>query len=223
MRMLIFLLAFISSCFACPQNCLFCLVEPSCSACSRGFILTLNATCLPQSISNCRVQLNTTYCSICEPTFQVKGGQCVKDFSGCVVRNSTGSCLYCWFGTRLSGDTCTGVINCQTAQDNGQCIQCASGYSLIGGSCIDSRASCTTKYNGLCTKCSPHYTLNGFSCLPEIALPPYCSLFDYSVGRCFLCNEGYELYHKYCQRKDYTPLFPASNSNSVTLNALHMQ
>jgi hypothetical protein len=44
------------------------------------------------------------------------------------------------------------------------------------------------------------------------------------VGLCLICNEGYELYHKYCQRKDYTPLKNSvSSSNSLAHNALHMQ
>jgi hypothetical protein len=135
MHLLFFLLAITTLCFACPQNCLFCLQEPTCTACMKGYIITLDATCLTQTVSNCRVQLNSTFCSICEPTFQVNSGQCIKDYSGCVVRNSAGACQYCWFGTKLNGNVCTGVMNCQITLATGQCSQCFIGYSLTAGVC----------------------------------------------------------------------------------------
>ena len=205
----------------CPQNCQFCMQEPLCSACNKGFALTAVAACIWQSVSNCRVQLNSTHCSVCEPTFQVNNGQCVKDFSGCVLRNSNGDCIYCWFGTVLTGKVCSGVVNCQNMA-NGKCTQCWPGYLLANGLCVENRKQCVTKQGAFCVKCAARFAINGFTCLSETTLPPFCSLFDYTVGRCLICNEGYESFHQYCQRKDYIPLLAPPTTTSTAQNALVM-
>lgn len=221
MRGVIFLFCLLVIGKFCPQNCQFCMQEPMCSACNKGFALTAIATCIGQTVSNCRVQLNSTHCSVCEPTFQVSSGQCVKDFTGCVLRNSNGDCIYCWFGTVLAGKVCSGVVNCQN-MTNGKCTQCWPGYSLSAGLCVENRKQCVTKQGGFCVKCTARFAINGFSCLSETTLPPFCSLFDYTVGRCLICNEGYESFHQYCQRKDYIPLLSPATTASTAQNALLM-
>ncbi len=200
---LLLLMAVVSGC---PDHCLFCQSAQQCALCAPSFVLTTTASCLPLTIPNCRIQINTSSCAICEPTFQTSAGLCVKDYSGCLMRTISGECRFCGFGTRLMGSGCVGVLNCQTYQPNGRCVLCMPGYSLGDGSCTETRAGCASRSAGVCSQCQSGYVMNGFSCLPHTFVPPGCAIFNYVNGRCFMCNEGYDLYHKYCQRKDRIPL-----------------
>lgn len=113
------------------------------------------------------------------------------------------------------------MLNCQNYNPNGQCVLCMSGFSLTGGSCSEARPSCAAKSGGVCNRCQSGYVMNGFSCLPDSIVPPGCVIYNYISGCCFICSEGYEIYHGYCQRKDRIPFF--AKPQLATSNALHMQ
>ncbi|XP_031505768.1 uncharacterized protein LOC116268101 [Nymphaea colorata] len=148
MQALLFLLALLALSASCPPNCLYCLEQSSCSACKKGYLLTINATCMLRSVPNCRIQLNASSCSVCEPTFLVSGGKCVKDTSGCVVRNSAGACQYCW------------------------CSRCLNNFAPNAlGICISS--NCATFTEGTCVKCDPGFTLSPANlCIKPITPAP---------------------------------------------------
>lgn len=124
---------------------------------------------------------------------------------------------------KLNGKACSGFLNCEIISDN-KCLQCSQGYSLNGGICVETRSQCQSKSaTGLCNKCIANFTLNGFTCCNLTMIPPFCSLLDSKRGLCLICNEGYELYHQYCQRKDYLPFFQrASLSGPQIQSALAM-
>jgi hypothetical protein len=206
---------------SCPDHCLFCLGGQQCALCTPSFVLATDASCLPLTVPNCRVQLNSSSCAVCEPTFQTSGGLCVKDYSGCLMRTPSGECRYCGFGTQLLGGGCVGVLNCQAYQPSGQCLLCMPGYSLTAGSCTETRPACAARSAGVCSQCQTGYVMNGFSCLPPTFVPPGCAIFNYVNGRCFMCSEGYDIYHKYCQRKDRIPFY--APSQPPPLNTLKMQ
>lgn len=137
------------------------------------------------------------------------------------MRSLTGECRFCGFGTRLMGSGCVGVLNCQAYNPSGRCVLCMSGYSLTAGSCGEARPSCAAQSGGVCIRCQSGNVMNGFSCLPATLIPPGCALYNYISGRCFICSEGYDIFHKYCQRKDRIPFF--AKPQQTPTNALKMQ
>ena len=86
---------------SCPSNCRFCSTDSRCLSCGEGHKLMLSGGCTPQTVDNCRIYSAAATCSICEPTFKLVDRNCVKDYSGCIVRNRQGKCVSCWYGTRL--------------------------------------------------------------------------------------------------------------------------
>jgi hypothetical protein len=68
----------------------------------------------------------------------------------------------------------------------------------------------------VCSQCKGNYLLNGFNCLPPELIPPHCELYDPVKGHCSVCEQGYEMQHRYCQREDQIePLGGSSGRNSA--------
>lgn len=147
------LLVLISVICSCPNNCLFCLKKQKCITCQNFYFLTQESACIPKSIQNCRVYSQMGKCSVCQPSFRVENNLCLKDISGCIIRDKNGLCQECGFGTTLNiKGQCLGVINCQLSQK--QCKSCRKGYKLVNNKCIYSGSDCQVMIpNGLCTQC----------------------------------------------------------------------
>lgn len=68
------------SCLACPDDCAFCAkATAECSLCKWSFYLQ-NGKCNPCS-ENCRLCLDESSCSVCEPEFTLVGQGCVRSRS----------------------------------------------------------------------------------------------------------------------------------------------
>lgn len=114
-----------------------------------------------------------------------------------MVRDSSGNCQFCGFGTTLASGQCTGVLNCNN--NSPICQKCRSGYQNVGNKCFDLTPQCSSRVNsGACSACSGTYVLNGFSCLGMYLLPTNCSLYDPVVGTCYICKIGYEKLNGAC-------------------------
>lgn len=83
-------------------------------------------------IDKCSLYGPTGQCFVCQPTYTLANGKCVKDFSGC-LNFGDNSCKECGFGTVLDSGKCVGTVNCLDAEKS--CLKCASGLTLKNGKC----------------------------------------------------------------------------------------
>ena len=91
------------------------------------------------------------------------------------------------------------------------------------GSCEEVRRECQQVSAGVCFQCiNQDYFLNGFSCLAKSKVPKTCSLYDYINGYCLVCEPGYEMQHRYCQRWDKIMDRKQDYAKSNTQNAIKM-
>lgn len=94
---------------------------------------------------------------------------------------------------------------------------------MSSGKCIDNRTECALQNAaGQCNQCQKGYILNGFSCLLPAVIPPNCELYNFTGGYCLICNQGYQIQHRFCQRIDQISPLGVPNSPIQTFSALRM-
>lgn len=161
----------------CSRGCFEC--DPTtnaCSACIEAYSLTIMADCVKNSIANCNLYLNSTYCLRCSPTYFIQNNTCVKDWSGCYKNITKNKCGTCSPELILNNGTCFGVLNCQKYADNFACMLCDTGYTLVGNVCLANEDNCqiVSRSNGVCISCQPNYTLVGYKCISIEYYNPNC-------------------------------------------------
>lgn len=161
----------------------------------NGEICTLRNT-----IPNCYLPLNATYCSQCVNGYVQLNGNCYLQISFCVSYNpNNGACSICDNGYYLASNNTCNLLpsNCLTANSAGLCTNCAAGYISASGQCIAATANCQSfdPNTALCLICNSGYYLTANSrCL---TLPQFCTAADRS-GACTSCRSGYSVYNGIC-------------------------
>lgn len=196
-----FFLANSTSCIiGIANNCLNFTSVTACASCAPGFGLqSFNGvtSCVQINLPNC-VNSTTSFpftCSVCAPGFfPSASGACSAVsliISGCLVYDSSATCLACSSGlilnlarTACNSTVLTGLVdpNCnQTfAVVSPICAQCSLGYYFSNGNCtscgsnnITSGCMACDPFNGeSCILCSPNYYMNSQgACISSIITP----------------------------------------------------
>lgn len=103
----------------CPNNCNDC--DPSgqvCFACGEAFELSVTGQCISAvTIPMCTLYGPTQQCFVCQPTYSLGNGNCLKNGSPCLATDPSDdtTCVDCGFGTFLQSGKCIGSINCATS------------------------------------------------------------------------------------------------------------
>ena len=99
---------------SCPDNCNDCDESGSvCFACKKDFELSVLSRCVSNIVDKCTVYSPNNQCFVCQPSFELSGNKCVKEYSGCVSKNNFDqSCYECAFGKILVDGVCRGSLNC---------------------------------------------------------------------------------------------------------------
>jgi hypothetical protein len=118
---------------------------------------------------------------------------CVKNYIGCTNGGDQNDCYECGFGRQLDGNTCKGVINCDTYSE--KCTKCSEGYTLKNNICVDQSPGCAKvrPQDGLCESCKPGYFYSGYRCFED----------KYKNDRCYILTNN--TYCMYC-KTGYNPL-----------------
>ncbi len=155
----------------CPENCNDCDLGSSvCFACNHGFELSVMGKCVANTlVHKCTVYGPRNQCFACQPSYELYGGKCVKEFTGCINKNfNDQSCRECGFGKVLANGICKGHLNCEKNEEF--CTACPYGFELANGQCIDRTEGClslSARGDGICETCKPGYTMMGYRCVKE--------------------------------------------------------
>ena len=128
----------------CPDNCNDC--DPSgniCFACSEGFELSVEGKCInDQTVPKCTLYGPGGICFVCQPTYSLENGNCLKNGSPCLGTDPADDniCTNCGFGTVLESGQCKGTINC--AKPEVPCSSCLAGFNKLGTMCRDMSPNC---------------------------------------------------------------------------------
>jgi hypothetical protein len=119
--------------------------------------------------------------SICQPTYYMLMGICVRCLANCSVCLGPVSCSQCIQGFYLvNGISCLPCgANCQKCNGTTQCQTCTLGYYPVNNS--NACAQCTGTGNII-------YSVSNASCM---ACPNYCYSCDSQV--CYYCIQGFYL------------------------------
>jgi hypothetical protein len=109
------------------------------------------------------------------------------------VDNQPASCLSCFSGSKLSGNTCMPDSSCNATSSCTDCGQ-VQGYFLLNGQCfpcasIQNCVQCDSQNPSICSICQDGYFINSGSCS---SCPASCSQ-CISTQLCTTCSLGYTL------------------------------
>jgi hypothetical protein len=170
-----------------------------CFACGEAFELSVTGQCISAvTIPMCTLYGPTQQCFVCQPTYSLGNGNCLKNGSPCLATDPSDdtTCVDCGFGTFLQSGKCIGSINCATSSP--LCSKCADGFTLDNSACRDSTGNCkTVGNNGVCVTCNDGFTLNGYRCVDKKVTVFGCYIWN-KDKTCLVCKGGYNTYQGYC-------------------------